>query len=124
MTGVRWLVDAYAEWVAAEAVPVAPGLGVDLTTVPTAPWARMGVDATFVQLEAQDDFTSTYLLDIAPGKATERQRHLYEANVYVVDGEGSTVMEHPDGSRRSFEWHRGSLFAVPVNMPYRIFNSS
>jgi hypothetical protein len=44
--------------------------------------------------------------------------------VYVLDGQGNTQIEHPDGDRRSFEWHRGSLFAVPVNMRYRLFNSS
>ncbi len=124
VTGVRWLINGYEEWLAREGVPVATGLACDLATVPTKPWARMGVDATVIHLDARGNFQNAYLLDIAPGKATEPQHHLYEAVVYVVDGEGSTVVEHPDGGRRSFEWHRGSLFAVPVNMAYRIFNTS
>jgi mannose-6-phosphate isomerase-like protein (cupin superfamily) len=124
VTGVRWLINGYEEWLGRENVPVATGLAIDPMTVETKLWPRMGVEAAVLHLDARGNFQNAYVLDIAPGKATERQRHLYEAVVYVLDGQGSTVIEHPDGGKRSFEWHRGSLFAVPVNMAYRIFNSS
>jgi gentisate 1,2-dioxygenase len=122
--GARWLVNGYEEWLAKEDVPIAKGLAIDLMTVPTRRWPRLGVDATVIHMDARGDFVGAYLLDIAPGQSTEPQHHLYEANVYVVDGEGSTAIELPDGSRRSFEWHRGSLFSVPVNLRYRVFNGS
>ena len=122
--GVRWLVNGYEEWLAKEDVPIVTGLAVDLLGVDTKPWARLGVDAAIVHLDARGSFTSAYLLDIAPGRATEPQRHLYEATTYVLEGEGHTLVDHPDGTKRQFEWHRGSLFAVPLNMRYRIFNSS
>ncbi len=124
ISGVRWLVDAYAEWVQRQALPVHTGLAVDLMTVETRHWPRIGASAAFVHLDARGDFCSLYLCDIAPGKATEQLRHLYEAIVYVLDGTGSTVVELPSGERKSFEWRRGSLFSLPVNAPYRLFNAS
>lgn len=104
-------------------MPIVSGLAVDLMTVETRLWPRLGADAAFVHLDARGDYCSLYLCDIAPGKATDQQHHLYEAIVYVLDGSGSTVVDLPDG-KRSFEWRRGSMFSVPVNMPYRHFNAS
>ncbi len=121
---VRWIIDGYEEWLAREGVPVVSGLAVDLMTVKTAPWRRLGANAAFVHLDARGDFCSLILCEIPAGGATERQRHVYEEVFYVLDGTGSTVLELPSGERRSFEWGRGSLFALPVNMPYRLFNAS
>src|SRR5207253_101846 len=61
---------------------------------------------------------------IPPGGKTAPQRHLYEEVVYVLAGRGSTSVEAPSGERHSFEWHTGSLFAIPLNGSYRHFNGS
>ena len=121
--GVRWLVDGYQEWLDRQGLPIHTGLAVDLMTVETRPWARLGANAAFVHVDARGDFCSLYLVDLAPGAATPAQRHLYEAIVYVLDGSGSTAVELPNGERRTFEWRRGSLFSLPVNAPYRLFNA-
>src|SRR5688572_13591149 len=120
----RWIIDGYQEWVEREGVPIHSGLAIDLPNVETRPWARMDVNGAFAHLNARGDFTSLYLLDIPPGKATSPQRHLYEEVYYVLDGRGSTTVEFDDGDRHSFEWGTGSLFAIPVNMRYRHFNGS
>src|SRR5918911_1727802 len=122
--GVRWAIDPYEEWLAAENIPVASGLAVDLMGVQTAPWPRMGADGAIVHLDARGDFLNMYVLDVPPGRATKRLRHMYEAVVNVLDGSGSTVVELPGGQKRSFEWQRGSMFALPVNAPYTLYNSS
>jgi hypothetical protein len=44
--------------------------------------------------------------------------------VFVVDGVGSTVVEGPSGTKRTFEWGPGSLFCLPLNATYRFYNSS
>jgi hypothetical protein len=36
----------------------------------------------------------------------------------------STTIEAPDGRRHSFEWGPRSLFAIPLNTRYRLFNAS
>src|SRR5258708_24078205 len=44
--------------------------------------------------------------------------------IYVVSGRGSTQVWYDEQRKASFEWGPGSLFAVPINASYRIFNSS
>jgi gentisate 1,2-dioxygenase len=121
---VRWRIDGYQEWLAKEDVPVASGLAVDLMTLETSLWPRVGVPASFVHLTARGNYCDLQLLKIPAGGRTEPQRHLYEDVVYVLSGKGSTVLEDGEGNTRSFEWGRGSLFAIPLNMRYYHLNAS
>lgn len=123
MAEVRWKIDSYQEWLEGEGVPIVSGLAVDLTEVETSHWPRLGADAAFVHLDARGDYCSMYVCDIPKAGATAPQRHLYEMVVYVVDGRGSTEVEF-GGTTHSFEWGRGSLFALPLNARYRHFNTS
>lgn len=120
----RYLIDPYAEWAAREGVPVVKGFGVDLLSVDVRPWARTGASGAIVQLDGRGDFTDIHVLELPPGGETVPQRHLYEEVVYVLDGNGSTVVEMPTGERRSFEWGTSSLIAVPLNARYQHFNGS
>lgn len=124
MTDVRWKIDGYDEWLARQNLPVTNGLAIDLMTTETAYWPRLGADAAFVHLDARGDYCNLILCDVAQGGETEWQHHLYEEVVYVLDGRGSTAFEMPDGSRQTFEWGRGSLFSLPLNVRYKHFNSS
>ena len=117
-------VDVYLEWLAREQIPVTEDFGVDLLKVPTARWARYETDAAAVHLKGRGDFLNMFVLDIAPSKSTAPQRHLYEEVLYVLDGRGSTTIETRDGRRHSFEWGPRSLFAIPLNTRYRLFNGS
>jgi hypothetical protein len=122
--GVGWMIDPYDDWVKNEKIPVASGLAIDLLSVETAPWPRMGTNGALVHLDARGDFLNMYVLDILPGKSSKRLKHMYEAVVNVMDGNGSTVVELPGGKKQSFEWRRGSMFALPVNAAYTLYNSS
>src|SRR5918998_3413836 len=124
MNDVRWKVDGYQEWLNRQDLPVHSGLAIDTMTVETKFWPRIGADAAFVHLDARGDFCTLHLVDLPPGGSTERLGHLYEEVVYVLDGRGSTSFELGDGTRRTFEWGRGSLFALPLNVRYRHFNGS
>jgi mannose-6-phosphate isomerase-like protein (cupin superfamily) len=124
LSKVRWLIDGYEVWARGEGIPIVEDVAVDLTTVGAAPWDRMGVDGAFVHTHSRGDYCSMYVLDLPPGGVTERVHHLYEALYFVLDGVGSTVVEGPDGDRRTFEWGRGSLFSLPLNAAYRLYNSS
>lgn len=46
--------------------------------------------------------------DLAPGARTSNHRHAYEALIYVIAGEGYTIME---GKR--FDWEAGDAVYVP-----------
>lgn len=120
----RFMLDPYLEWVQREGVPVVEDFGVDLFEVVTRPWPRFGVDGAAVHVAGRGDFLCIILLDLPPGQASSPQRHLYEEVFYVIDGHGSTVVEDAAGRRRSFEWGPRSLFAIPLNARYRLFNGS
>jgi mannose-6-phosphate isomerase-like protein (cupin superfamily) len=120
----RVAVDVYLEWLKKEGIPVMEDFGVDLLKVPTARWARCEVDAAAVHLKGRGDFLCMFVFDIPASGATAPQRHLYEEVFYVLEGRGSTTIETPDGRRHSFEWGPRSLFAIPLNTRYRLFNAS
>src|SRR5438128_8246400 len=117
-------IDVYLEWIRGEGIPITEDFGVDLHRVPTAPWQRCGVNGGAVHLKGRGDFLCMFVFDIAPSLATTPQRHLYEEVFYVLEGHGSATIEAADGRRHSFEWGARSLFAIPLNTRYRLFNGS
>ena len=117
-------VDSYLDWLKNERIPVVEDFGVHLPEVETRPWARYGVGGAAVHLKGRGDFVSMFVLDLAPGAASEPQRHLYEEVIYVLSGRGSTTIETADGRTHGFEWGPRSLFAIPLNTKYRHFNGS
>ena len=120
----KMLLDPYAGWAANEGVPITEDFGVDLLTVPTAPWARFDTNGGIVHLKGRGDFVSIFVLDLAPGAKTSPQKHLFEEVVYVLSGHGRRAIETSDGRKHSFEWGPKSLFALPLNARYQHFNSS
>ncbi|MDR0359002.1 MAG: hypothetical protein LBJ87_06015 [bacterium] len=122
----RFLVNSYLEWAAAEGLPIATGLGVDLRVAETVPWPRLGggTRGGLVHLDGRGDFVDGVVLELPPGSRTDPQQHLYEEVLYVLSGNGGTSIEGPDGRHHDFEWGPGSLFALPLNARYRHFNAS
>jgi len=117
-------VDPYADRAAAEGIPIATGFGVDLLALEVRPWTRLGASGALVHLDGRGDFLDVQVVELAPGRQTEPQRHLYEAVAYVLEGTGSTTIETPGGATRGFEWRTGSLFTIPLNARYRYHNGS
>jgi mannose-6-phosphate isomerase-like protein (cupin superfamily) len=104
-------------------VPVVEDYGVDLLSTPTKPWAMFDTHGAIVHLKGRGDFVSVFLLDLQPGAKTSPQQHLYEEIFYVIEGHGSTQVEI-GGETHSFEWGPRSMFALPLNARYRLFNGS
>ena len=117
-------VDVYLDWIQREAIPVTEDFGVDLLAVPTAKWARYGVNGAAVHLKGRGDFLAMFVFELAASAATTPAKHLYEEVFYVLDGHGSTTVETAEGRKHSFEWGPRSLFAIPLNTRYRLFNGS
>lgn len=120
----RYGIDPYLEWVKREGIPVTIGYATDLFAVELAIWPRYGVKGAAVHLKGRGDFANMFVIELPPGGSTTPQRHLYEDVYYVLEGHGSTQIELPDGTTRSFEWNERSLFAIPLNVKHRHFNSS
>jgi quercetin dioxygenase-like cupin family protein len=123
MSDPKFLVDPYLDWVKTEGVPIHEDFGFDLHALDVRPWARMDASGCYAHALGRGDFVNMYVLEIAPGKHTSPQRHMFEEVVYVLEGNGSTSVAFP-GGEHSFEWHTGSLFALPLNARYQHFNGS
>ena len=125
LAAARYGLDPYLEWVAREGIPVVDDCyAVDLFTVKTGPWARLGAKGAAIHLEGRGDFCNMFLHELDPGANTAPIHHLYEDLYYVLEGQGSTQIEFADGSKRSFEWGPKAMFAIPINARHRHFNSS
>ena len=116
--------NPYQEWIVKEGLPIVDDYAIDLFAVETKHWARFDVNAAVVHCRGRGDFASMFLFEIAPGRASAPQHHLYEQVVYILEGHGNTTVEFPGGERRSFEWGERSMFAIPINATYRHFNAS
>jgi len=123
-TPPRYGVDPYLDWVKKEGLPIAEDYALDLFEVETAEWPRYGVKGAAAHLKGRGDFCNMFVLELAPGKSTIPQRHLYEDVYYVLEGRGSTQIEFEDGQKRNFEWGPKSLFSIPLNAKHRHFNGS
>ena len=119
----RLRLNPYTDWVAREGLIVHEGVSCNLVTAETRFWPRLGVNGAAVHLKGRGDFCNLFLIDIPPGKSTESQRHLYEEVMYVVEGRGSTELQFADGRTHSFEWQPTSMFAIPLNATYRLYNA-
>ncbi len=119
-----FLVDSYEDWARAEGVPVHTGASVDMLKAAVKPWARFGVNGAFVHLDGRDDFLSVMVIELPPNSGSASHQHLYEQLCYVLEGNGTTEFEAPDGHTQVIAWGPKSLFALPMNARYRHRNTS
>ena len=120
----KFLLDPYLDFVKNEGPPIHEDFGIDVLSAEMGDWPRFDARGAFIHVKGRGDFCSCYALEIEPGKKTAPIKHLYECFVYVLEGHGSTTIELPNGERHSFEWGPKSLFALPLNSGYQIFNGS
>ncbi|MFC2057070.1 cupin domain-containing protein [Chloroflexota bacterium] len=115
----------YEEWMEKEGIPIYEGsTGIeDITELPRRPWARMGGSGTFIQLGGTKQAGKLlYVAEIPAGGTLEPEKHLYDELIYILRGRGLSEVWHEGGSKRSFEWGEGSLFAIPLNAWHRLAN--
>ncbi len=116
---------AYDEFQASEGIPIVTGFAVqDLRSVEVAPWARLECQGAYINLDGTGGTNDAYVAEIEPGKRMAPERHLFEKNIYVLDGRGATLVGDDPNSRTSFEWKRGSVFSVPINVWHQHMNGS
>ena len=115
---------AYRKWIESEGIPIISGSHVeDVRTMELGEWKRRegkGAYLTFSDQLVADG----YVCEIAPGKSLKPQRHLYEEIILITEGRGATTVWYDGTLKRTFEWERGSLFAVPLNAWHQHFNAS
>lgn len=124
-TDVRLHVDAYRDWLADQHLPVLTGHFVsDLNAVELEPWELTGGRAAFIYLEGSEGTSGAYVCEILPGASLRPQRHMFEELIYILSGRGTATVWGGSGRGHNFEWQAGSLFAIPLNARYQLFNAS
>src|SRR5487761_1466384 len=123
--GAMRRVDSYKEWQGKEGVKVIVDYAFEsLNKVELGPWERKGGKGAIINIPYEPLPNDAHLVEIRPGGTSEPEHHMYEETVYIVSGRGATTVWTEDGSKQSFEWGKGSLFAIPVNATYQFFNGS
>jgi oxalate decarboxylase/phosphoglucose isomerase-like protein (cupin superfamily) len=113
----------YFKWMAAQGIPVVDGYGIeDIRELKTAPWARTGGNAAFVNLYGMEGITGMYVGEIPPGDALRPEKHFYEEVICILQGQGATEIWQNGGKKQMFEWAEWSLFAPPLNTEHRLIN--
>ncbi len=109
-----------------QGIPIYREIGVRrVQDLPLKPWNRMGGNGTFIQLLGTEGLWGCYVVEVLGAGALNAERHLYEELYLVVEGRGSTeVWADGNGKKLTFEWQRGSLFSIPINVQHRIVNAT
>ncbi|MFQ5851828.1 MAG: cupin domain-containing protein [Candidatus Binatia bacterium] len=115
---------AYRKWIEAEGIPIVSGSHVaDIRTMVLGEWKRRGGKGAFLSFSDQL-VADGYVCEISPGGSLKPQRHLYEEIILIAQGRGATTVWYDGTPKRTFEWERGSLFAIPLNACHQHFNAS
>lgn len=118
-------VNAYEAFQRKEGIPIITGFAVeDLRTVEVGPWKRLECLGAYINLDGTGGTNDAYVAEIPPGKKMAPEKHLFEKNIYVLEGRGATLVGDDPAARTSFEWHRGSVFSVPLNVWHQHMNGS
>jgi mannose-6-phosphate isomerase-like protein (cupin superfamily) len=117
--------DAYARWLEREGVRLIVDFAFeDLNTVELGPWERKGGKGAVINIPNDHLTNDSHLVEIKPGGKSEPEHHVYEEFCYIVSGRGATNIWIDENRKQTFEWHAGSLFAIPLNASYQHFNCS
>src|SRR5262245_64851856 len=110
----------------AEGVPVYRGIGCKrIHDLPMAEWRRLGGRGSYIQLYGTEGLWGMYVVEVPGAGALNPERHLYEEIYYVVEGRGTTeVWQEGNPKKVTFEWSRGSLFAIPLNAWNQVVNAN
>ncbi len=113
----------YDHWASSQGIDIVKGYFVEnVNTLPLKRWERMGGQGTLINLEGTGYLDDAFVCSIPPGGSLKPQRHLFEELVYILKGQGATTVWQENTPKQSFEWQKGSLFAIPLNSWYQHFN--
>jgi oxalate decarboxylase/phosphoglucose isomerase-like protein (cupin superfamily) len=115
----------YVRWVRSEGLEIIGAHYVeDLHTVELSPWPRRGGAGVFINHEASRTSNDCYVCEIPAAGSLAPQRQLFEEMILVLDGHGSTAVWNDAGQEVTFEWGKGSIFAIPLNAWHQHHNGS
>jgi mannose-6-phosphate isomerase-like protein (cupin superfamily) len=95
----------------------------DVTALERKPWARTGGLGAFIELEGTFQSERGVYVGEIPGRgALEPEKHLYEEQIFILQGRGLTEVWQDGREKVTFEWGEGSIFALPRNAWHKLYN--
>ena len=108
-------VNPYMEWRKSEDLPLYSDYGItNLRALELKPWKRMNAAGAHIDLKGGEGVNDAYVCEIAPGGKTNAQRYLFEEVIYVLSGEGETIIKS-GGQAQTIRWKAGSIIGPPLN---------
>jgi quercetin dioxygenase-like cupin family protein len=112
--------DFYRQWIKNSKVPMVEGYSLqDAVKQEVQPWPETGGRGLYLNFSGNVHMDAV-IQEIPPGKALAPKQHFYEQLTYVLSGRGYTTF---GSGKNKVEWGEGSLFAIPMNVQHRHFNS-
>lgn len=117
--------SVFLRWCDSENLEVITGYSVkDLRKINlTRIWKRLELPSAYCHLEGSQGFTGALVTEIPAGKNSALTRHMYEEQILVLEGKGSTQF-WSGGKNITLEWKTGSIFSPPLNTVHQHFNGS
>jgi mannose-6-phosphate isomerase-like protein (cupin superfamily) len=117
--------DPYMRWIEREGPRLIVDFAFeDLNSVELTPWESRGGSGAIINIPNRIIPNDAQVVEMKPGAKSEPVHHMYETMFYVLKGRGATSVWVDEKHKKTFEWHKGSLFAVPLNAWYQHFNAS
>ena len=114
--------DFYRQFLNNSKLPMVEGYSIlDAARQEVEPWPETGGRGVYLNFSGNVHMDAV-IQEIPAGKALTPAKHFYEQITYVLAGRGYTTFAG-GGKNNKVEWGEGSLFAVPVNVEHRHFNS-
>jgi gentisate 1,2-dioxygenase len=112
----------YRDWIKDSKAPMVEGYSIyDAAKQEVQAWPEIEGRGLYLNFSGNVHMDGV-ILEIPEGKALAPRRNFFEQLYYALGGRGYTVFG--EGKRKNkVEWGEGSLFAAPVNVYHRHFNS-
>ena len=80
----------YDRFMEEEGIPIYRGIGVKrVQDLPMTAWKRLGGRGSYIQLYGTEGLWGLYVAEIPAAGALNVEKHIYEKQVFVVEGRGS-----------------------------------
>ena len=124
-SGVRRNTFPYDQWMESAGIPIYKGHYVgEPKTLELGWWAERECNAAFIQLKGQEGVSEARITEIPPGKTLPPLKLGVGEVVYVLEGQGlATVWGSDEGTKKSFEWQKSSLFHLPRHCYHQFSNA-
>jgi uncharacterized RmlC-like cupin family protein len=95
----------------------------DLKNYPLVPREYRNTKAAFFRL-GHGVRLEPHLSELPPGARSVNHRHTTEAVIYIVSGEGYSIVGWDDDELERIDWREGDMFSFPAWMWHQHFNAS